>query len=324
MLRNTIFVGKSLYLFSGGEIGQAKPLMTARVETQLKSTTDSVEPALVSPVGLSRGRLSAVLLATIAVPLTAVLTLEKLVWQKMLTELVMPVGLLWFGLTSLLLAAWIYRMKWPGRVVAALWLAYTLLGCSFVGDAAISSLEDQFVQLRPLQMERFDTLIVLGGGTTSTKSSRPQVTSGGDRIVVAAQMFHAGKVQNIIVTGKNIKAMTGNDISDPADQAESLLISLGVDPGRLQKVGGRNTLEEMAILAKTLPKGGRVGLITSAWHLPRSLRRAESVGLDLIPVPADFATSEMRRSMIRWIPTYNGFKNTSVAFREYLGMAVGR
>ena len=303
--------------------------MTTRVETQASSQSAAVGPAAIdaaaaSQVGPSWGRLAAIMFAAIAIPLGVVFTLEKLVWQKVLTELVMPVGLCWMGMTALVLAAWVYRMKWPARLLGLFWLAYTFLGCALVGDAAISTLEDQFLHLRPLQMERFDTLIVLGGGTTNTKSSRPQLTSGGDRIAVAAQMYHADKVEKIVVTGKNLAAMTGTEITDPADQAESLLISLGVDPNRIQKLGGRNTLEEMGLLAKTLPKGDRVGLITSAWHLPRSLRRADSVGLKLIPVPADFATSEMRRSVIRWIPTYDGFKNSSVAFREYLGMAVGR
>ena len=149
-------------------------------------------------------------------------------------------------------------------------------------------------------------------------------SSNGDRIAVAAQMYHAGKVERIILTGKNIVEIHGSEFSEPSKQAKELLISLGVDPDRLDEAGGRNTYEEMQSLAERLDPNQRIGLITSAWHLPRSLRRAKGVGLKVIPVPSDFATGEVKRSVLQFIPSYGGINNSSLALREYLGMAVGR
>lgn len=249
---------------------------------------------------------------------------EPLVWQKIVKELVMPVGFCWLLLSAtLLLRWWSPTAHWGNWLLGGCWFTLTLLGSSFVGDRLIGSLENQFIDQRPLQMDRFDVLIVLGGGTSTTKSGRPQFGRGGDRVAVAAQMFHANKVDKIIVTGMNITEFVGVR-SGPADQASDLLVSLGVDPSRIEKVGGRITLEEMRELSKILPQDQRIGLVTSAWHLPRALRRAEAAGLELVPVPSDFLTGPKQHSILDHIPKWEGLQHSTLAVHEYLGMAVGR
>ena len=65
----------------------------------------------------------------------------------------------------------------------------------------------------------------------------------------------------------------------------------GVSSEVLELAGGCNTHEEMGDLAKRCaPSGQRVGLLTSAWHLPRAQQLVKKNGLDLIPLPSDFVT----------------------------------
>ena len=141
--------------------------------------------------------------------------------------------------------------------------------------------------------------------------------------MVAAQMYHAGLCEKIIATGKPMPSIHG-DIASPGEQVTELLVSVGVDPACIEHGGGRTTREEMQELAKSLPKDKRIGLLTSAWHLPRALRRARDAGLELHPVPANFATGKYHASLMQHIPTYRGFSNSTIALKEYLGMAVGR
>ena len=74
----------------------------------------------------------------------------------------------------------------------------------------------------------------------------------------------------------------------------------------------------------------RIGLLTSAWHLPRAMRLANHNGLKPLPLPADFrtganvegfTTGQIVESMIP-----NGFalEATCLFAKEYLGMLVGR
>lgn len=292
----------------------------------------SVEKSQSTPrgdTGVAEGKSKArVPIALVAVALVAVVLFalfqEPLVWQKIVKELVMPTGICWLLLSVSLLSALTSRDRWRSGVLGLAWLLLTVLGSTFVGDLLIGSLENRFLDQRPLQMDRFDILIVLGGGTASTETGRSQLGKSGDRVAVAAQMYHANKVEKIIVTGHNIVEFAG-DISTPADQAYDVLASLGVDKARIEKAGGRNTLEEMRNLATLLPKGKRIGLVTSAWHLPRALRRAKAAGLDLVPVPADFWRGPTpKASILRHLPRYEGLKHSTLAIHEYLGMAVGR
>lgn len=250
-------------------------------------------------------------------------TTERLFWQKVIVQLIMPVSICWLMLTCLLIHAWArsYRTQTVGLVIA--WLTLTITANPMVGETLVGTLESQYVDQNPLEMEPFDTLILLGGGTGETRGKKAELDSSGDRVAIAAQMFHADKVQKIIVTGAQIRAISG-DISDPADQAAEILAGLGVPADRIQKAGGRNTLEEMRDLATALPNDQRIGLVTSAWHLPRALRRAEAVGLQVTPVPADFALSAGKWTLLHVIPCEGGFHHTSRAIIEYLGMLVGR
>jgi uncharacterized SAM-binding protein YcdF (DUF218 family) len=136
----------------------------------------------------------------------------------------------------------------------------------------------------------FDVLIVLGGGAAMGANGRPQVNSAGDRIVLAAQLYQAGKARRIICTGERIRAIDP-DGTDPSQQALSILESLGVPPTAIERSGGSNTAEELAHIAQIVKPGERVGLITSAWHMPRALRLARRHDLELEPVPADFLGS---------------------------------
>jgi uncharacterized SAM-binding protein YcdF (DUF218 family) len=146
------------------------------------------------------------------------------------------------------------------------------------------------VAVNPFDGQSFDVLIVLGGGASTGANGRPQVTSAGDRIVLAAQLYQAGKARRIICTGERIRAMNP-DGADPAQQGMLILEALGVPRGAIERSSGTNTAEELASIAQVAKPGERMGLITSAWHMPRALRLARRHGLELEPVPADFVGS---------------------------------
>ena len=96
---------------------------------------------------------------------------------------------------------------------------------------------------------------------------------------------------------------------------------------RLSLGRGANTGEELRnakrYLAGTDAK--RVGLLTSAWHMPRALRHAERNGLKVVPIPADFWTDHPPEPLLfSLVPSAEAIAFTHRAILEYLAMAVGR
>jgi uncharacterized SAM-binding protein YcdF (DUF218 family) len=86
--------------------------------------------------------------------------------------------------------------------------------------------------------------------------------------------------------------------------------------------GSRNTRENAQQLAKLLGKRCNQPwlLVTSAWHMPRSLAEFEAVGCRVTPYPVDFWTGDstplteysLTGSLLRW----------QTALHEWLGLLV--
>lgn len=255
--------------------------------------------------------------------------LGRTVAEKLVTALAMPASLVWLLLLVAVLAA--RRAGRRDLVLAAAipWTALTLLGNGMVAGTLASSLEEPFRHIQPLESEPFDKIILLGGGTSVGGNGRIQANTAGDRILLTAQMYHAGLTETIICSGHRIVELNP-DGSDPAQQAHEILMSLGVPEEAIQMQEGRNTSEELRQLANAVADSSpRLGLVTSAWHLPRAMRLASRQNLSVEPLPADFITgppSHMTTGSIilSCVPQDGALWTNAKVLKEYLGMLVGR
>jgi len=211
----------------------------------------------------------------------------RLVAQKMATELIMPSALVFAGL----LVATISSFRQGANRAA--WVCLGTLAVHGLGTSGpvsgflAKSLERDYFPARPLEEEPFDAVVVLGGGTSETPGGVPQLDRSGDRLALAARMYHRGLAPIIYCTGQRIRA-TSQMTMDSADQARAILIDWGVPTDAIRKLDGQNTHAEMEELAKQYDASSRIGILTSAWHMKRALRLARSRNLDLIALPADF------------------------------------
>jgi len=183
-----------------------------------------------------------------------------------------------------------------------------------------------FAQLAALQVEDLREVVVLGGGTDSRINGESQLSTAGDRIATAARMYHAQRVERLICTGSN--AFQGSPLDlPPREEAAEVLVDLGVPSDRVIQLEGKNTSEEMKNLHAWLDAHQdcrRVGLLTSAYHLPRAIRLALSRGLELVPVPSDFLTEPFAPSPHLVVPGTDHLNTTHRALKEYLAWWVGR
>lgn len=257
----------------------------------------------------------------------------RLVAQKIATELVQPVGLLTLVLATLVLHA-IREKDARWATYSSLPLIFLLLtGNGLIANWQLGMLEVEYRSLDPLSAPKLDVLAVLGGGTSSYPNGRPQLNRSGDRIAMAARMFHAGKATQIVCTGSRIESLSTSS-TDGADRAEEILLELGVPGESIRQVEGRNTSEEIANLKKFLQDSYQeeepnTGILTSAWHMRRALALADRHNLSLSPIPANFMTGETGEltwaSIVRGsIPNAGALHLNSMVVRERLGALVGR
>ena len=257
------------------------------------------------------------------------LALGRIVAEKVATSLVMPTAVIWLLLLVAVLAARRAGRRDLMLAAAVAWTALTLLGNGMLAEALAYRLEQPYHHIRPLESDPYDAIVLLGGGTAAGGNQRIQANHSGDRILLTAQMFHAGLTRRIICTGSRIIELDP-DGSDPARQALSMLTSLGVPEESIELLDGRNTSEEFQLLGETFRNSDqRIGLITSAWHLPRALRLAARNDLEPDPLPADFITGPIARLttgavVLSSIPQDGAMWTMSKVLKEYLGILAGR
>jgi uncharacterized SAM-binding protein YcdF (DUF218 family) len=213
------------------------------------------------------------------------------------------------------------------RLLAASVLLLALCGFSPVGKLLILPLEQRFPPWDPSRGAP-DGIVVLGGGIEpdlSAAHGRPVLDHSGDRLVAAAELARQYPNARIVYSGGNAN-LVGDDSAKEADYALSMLEDLGVAKARLTAERlSRNTVEN-AEFARTVAKpkeGERWLLVTSAFHMPRSIGLFRKAGFKVEAYPVDWRASPSTALSFSSV-AMNGLDRTEVAMREWIGLAAYR
>ena len=242
--------------------------------------------------------------------------------EKTLTGLAMPCGLIWLGLIALTFLSWRRKQRAIWISLAVFLGIYTLAGNSEFGKVLMARLEQSYVEIDPFEQGPYDAVFVLGGGISVAVNDVSQLDLAGDRVGLAARLYHTGRTQQLVALG----SITGT--GDLAEETSQIWGQWAVPEDAIGQAHGRNTREEMAAIRQMVsehPEWKRLGLITSAWHMRRAMRLAKKNELTLEPLPANF-----RGTPIEWtpwaliIPCSYGFQNSQLACKEFLAGLVGK
>lgn len=201
-----------------------------------------------------------------------------------------------------------------------LWFWSTPLATLLIGVP----LEREFLvngKLAPLRSYPVcDAIVDLGGGVASHPQpvEGPNMLSAADRPFFAAALWKAGKGRIIIPTSKSVS------------QADvKILQALGVPSDRIvAEDQALNTEENARYTAKILGAKGakrkKVLLVTSAWHMKRSLLQFKKYApaIDVLPAPCDFEATGTCADMPLWrfiIPASIALEQNCRYCREWIG-----
>ena len=174
-----------------------------------------------------------------------------------------------------------------------------------------------------------DGIVVLGGpidADLSVSHDTPVIRSAPDRIVAAAMLARSYPNSLIVFSGGSPNLIS-NDARE-ADYASRVFEGLGIDKTRLiMERRSRNTLEN-ALFSKELaaPKPGeRWLLVTSAFHMPRSMGLFRKAGFVVEPYPVDWRVgTTLREALSLSQVAGDGFGRTDGAVREWMGLVAYR
>ena len=215
------------------------------------------------------------------------------------------------------------RAVYGRRLLVASVLLLALCGFSPIGKWLILPLEQRFP---PWDASRGapDGIVVLGGGIDPDLSAaRGMVvfTHSADRIVATAELARRYPNARIVYSGGSAN-LVGDRSAKEADFALSILEKLGVARERLTAERDSRNTAENAAYSKAIagPKPGeRWLLVTSAFHMPRSVGLFRKVGFAVEAYPVDWRASE--HGMFSFSPVaVEGLELAHVAMREWIGL----
>ncbi|MBB3235022.1 YdcF family protein [Phyllobacterium endophyticum] len=245
--------------------------------------------------------------------------------------------ILWFFAEPLNLSILLIGLAVVALLIARRRIALTAAACAFLilaigawtslGALMMHPLEDRFP--RPASLpDRIDGIIVLGGGFeggVNLVRGGYEVNSSGDRFVEAAILAARYPGAKVVVTGGSGNLLLKGE--GDGTTAPRLLAALGVAPDRLiMESQSRNTYEN-AVLTKEMvkPQPGQTWLlITSAFHMPRSMGIFRTVGFAVVPWPSDYRTSGEEGVGVTHDNPQDSLQNVSIALREWIGLVAYR
>ncbi len=203
-----------------------------------------------------------------------------------------------------------------------------LMGWQPLPDLLIRHLEQQYAEMPPqADLRSYVGVIVLGGATESAymaqAHTQPLLNGSAERMTApVAALVHSPHLRVVFTGGEGELMGTG---PSEAERAQVFFESMGLSGKRVEYESASRTTYENAVLTAQLPGVDKTQhwlLVTSAWHMPRSMATFVKAGWNVTAYPVDFRTGVSTR----WTEysLKEGVTRWQLALHELLGLAAYR
>ena len=218
------------------------------------------------------------------------------------------------------------QAAWGLRFVGLALLVLLVQGWEILPDAGIRRLENTYPpQAAPPDLKNFAGIVVLGGALESASlwegRTQPALNSAAERMVAPLPLMQQHPHLRLLFTGGEgelwAQALT------EAQRADIFYRAMGLAPERLiLEDRSRNTFENAVLSAAIAGVDIKKPwlLVTSAWHMPRSMATFEKAGWNVTPYPVDFRTGQ--RTPWTDYSLSDGASRWQLLLHEWLGLWV--
>lgn len=240
--------------------------------------------------------------------------------KKVISAFILPPGV--FVTILLLSGMWFFYRKYRTVGITNCLLGVLLWALSVepVGDTMLRGLESD---LRIPEDPRGDVIVLLGGGVYDDVPDMSGLGAPSEdmlaRIVTAVRLQRNLKIPIIVAGGAVFEGRSAE-----AHVVKRFLTDLGVPENMIFiEDRSRDTIQNAKYTAEICKAIGCKNplLVTSAYHMKRSLMSFEKAGMKVTPFPAQFKTSKDKKYF--WhdlLPSVKNFENSYIALHEYVGL----
>lgn len=239
---------------------------------------------------------------------------------KTIVSFLMPPGILFLAML------WLCWRLFKKRRPEAKWLAvvtaiFYVLSMPYVGDRLMETLEARYA---PPTVPTGDVIIMLGGGATF---GTPDVDGLGqlsgnaaNRLLTAARLQRQLGVP-VILSGGQVYEDTGRE----AVIGKRIMAGIGIAEDQIiVEDTSLNTQQNAANVRQIIAEKRFTQpiLVTSAFHMPRSVLNFKKQGIAVTPYPSDYFVNQGGDSFYigKWVPSADALRSSYIALHEYLGI----
>ena len=235
--------------------------------------------------------------------------------SKVFTYLLLPPGLF------ILLGALIFFIRQnntrahKGSLFVLLFIIY-LFSTRFISDPLLDSLEKRYT--RPATADKnAGCIVILGGGSINRREGSTPSPDAAVRLLEGYALQRQTGLP-LIFSGGNV--LNGDRWPSESETAARLLLNLGMDKSKLfVETESRNTFENALYIFENF-KPESLYLVTSAYHMPRSVSAFEDLDIRVIPYPVDFKVEHTDYRFLDFLPSMGSLDKSYHALHEYMGM----
>ena len=221
------------------------------------------------------------------------------------------------------------RWRRLGRgIVVLVGLLLAIVAILPVGEWVLAPLENRFPQLTQMPAH-VDGIIMLGGAASTLLTAerhQPVLNDQAERFLAFADLARRYPEAKLVFSGGGL-SLDGGRFRE-ADAAREVLQWMGMDTGRvIFERESRNTFENVAdSKALVHPAPGETWiLVTSAFHMPRSVGLFRAQGWPVIPDPVDYKTGTGQYGTAGFSIDLTGHLDLlSQAIKEWIGLLANR
>ncbi len=237
--------------------------------------------------------------------------------SKLFTYLVLPPGIF---IVMFLLAS-LYAKKF--KIIFFLFaFSFYLLSNSYVADWLLKPLENPFNKSLHVN-KKADAVIVLGGGSVAGSTNLPLANDAYKRAIWGLMVAKQTNLPLYFSGAGTYKKYTEADaFMDSINEIKNNLgidgISLHVETKSLDTYQNAKFSKQM-FLAKGIKKPA-IYLVTSAYHMKRSIKLYKYFGFEVIPAATGFKISNRPKTSWDYLPNIGAFNKSYTALHEYAGL----
>ncbi len=224
----------------------------------------------------------------------------------------------------LLVGSFLVRnMKWKKWLFRTGLFLLLFFSNDFIANEVMNLWEIKPVAFADMR-KQYDYGILLTGVTKAQMQpdDRTYFSRGADRVTHSAQLYKLGTIKKILVSGGSGRLI---DIDEhEADDVANALMMMGVPKADIEIENQSKNTHESAIAVKEI-LGNKTSaenclLITSGYHLRRSIACFEKVGLPMDVFATDFLTHKRTYTLdVLFIPKLDGIGMWTIMIKEWIG-----